>query len=60
MAKWQTKASRAISKFAHFIVLSRTNDANKLIDWLNLFFIETVIGPGIDKLSYQINSRNAP
>ena len=41
-------------------VRARTNDANKLIDWLNLFFTETVIGPGLDRLSCQMNSRNAP
>ena len=35
------------------------NEANKVIDWLNLFFIETVIGPVLDRLS-EMNSRNAP
>ena len=35
------------------------NDVNKHFDWL-IFFIESVIGPGLDRLSCQMNSRNAP
>ena len=38
---------------------ARANDANKHIDWF-IFFIETVIGQGLDRLSCQMNSRNAP
>ena len=40
-------------------VVARANDANKRIDWL-IFFIETVIWPGLDGLSRQMNTRNAP
>ena len=40
-------------------VSTRANDANKYIDWL-IFFIETVIGPGLDRLSCQMNSRKDP
>ena len=44
------------------VVSARANDANKHIDWLIFFIIiiETVIGPGLDRLSCQKNSRNAP
>ena len=44
------------------VVSARANDANKHIDWLIFFIIiiETVIGPGFDRLSCQKNSRNAP
>ena len=41
------------------VVSAHANDANKLIAWLN-FFIETVIGPVLDRLSCQMNSSNAP
>ena len=43
-------------------VSARANDANKHIDWLIFFIIiiETVIGPGLDRLSCQMNFRNAP
>ena len=34
------------------VVSARANDANKLIDWL-IFLIETVIGPALDRLSFQ-------
>ena len=37
----------------------RANDANKHIDWL-IFFSETVIGPGLERLSCQMKPRNAP
>ena len=40
-------------------VSTRANDANKHIDWL-IFFIETVIGPGLDRLWCKMNSRNGP
>ena len=40
-------------------VSAHANDANKHIDWL-IFFIETMIGPGLDRLSCQMNSRNPP
>ena len=40
-------------------VSARANDANKHFDWL-IFFIETVIGPGLDRLSCQVNSRHVP
>ena len=40
-------------------VSARANDVNKHFDWL-IFFIESVIGPGLDRLSCQMNSRNAP
>ena len=42
------------------VVSARAKDANKLIDWLNFFFIETVIEPTLDSLSRQIYSLNAP
>ena len=44
------------------VVSTRANDENKHIDWLIFFFviIETVIGPGLDRLSCQMNFRNAP
>ena len=35
------------------------NHATMHIDWL-IFFIVTVTGPGIGRLSWQMNSRNAP
>ena len=40
-------------------VSAPANDTNKPFDWL-IFFFETVIGPGLDGLSCQMNSRNAP
>ena len=40
-------------------VSAGANDVNKHFDWL-IFFIETVIGPGLDRLSCQMNSHNAP
>ena len=36
-------------------VSARANDANKHTDWL--IFFETVIGPGLERLSCEINSR---
>ena len=43
------------------VVSARANDENKHIDWLIFFvIIETVIGPGLDRLSCQMNFRNAP
>ena len=43
------------------VVSARANDENKHIDWLIFFFIiETAIGPGLDRLSCQMNFRNAP
>ena len=44
------------------VVSARANDENKHIDWLIFFFviIETVIGLGLDRLSCQMNFRNAP
>ena len=49
-----------IKKNKEHEVSARANDANKHIDWL-IFFLETVIGPGLDhdRLSCQMNSRNA-
>ena len=41
-------------------VSARANDANKYIDWLIFFSIETVNGQGLDRLSCKMNSRNAP
>ena len=42
-------------------VSARANDSNKHIDWLIFFIIiETVIGPELDRLSCQMNFRNAP
>ena len=43
-------------------VSARANNANKHIDWLIfiIIIIETVIGPGLDRLSCQMNFRNAP
>ena len=42
------------------VVSASAKEANKLIDWLNFFFIETVIGPTLDSLSRQIYSLDAP
>ena len=39
---------------------AHANDAIKHIDWLIFSSIETVIGPGLHRLSCQMNSRNAP
>ena len=41
-------------------VSARANDANKHIDWLIFFIIETVTGPGLARLLCQMNSRNGP
>ena len=38
---------------------AHANDANKHINWYT-FVIVTVIGLGLDRLSCQMNSRNAP
>ena len=40
-------------------VSTRANEANKHIYWL-IFLIDAVIGPGLDTLSCQMNSRNGP
>ena len=48
---WEREKNKKVS--------ARANDANKHIDWY-IFFIETVIGPGLERLSRQMNSRNAP
>ena len=39
-------------------VSARANDTNT--GWFFFVIIETVIGPGLDRLSCQINFRNAP
>ena len=46
-------------KQAAWAVGAHANDVNKLIDWL-IFFLKTAIGPGLDRLSCQMNSRNPP
>ena len=38
----------------------RAREWHKQALWLVDFFFETVIGPGLDGLSCQMNSRNAP
>ena len=42
------------------LVGAHANDVNKLIDWLIFFFLETAIGPGLDRLLCQMNSRSPP
>ena len=53
MLEEKEKQKQEVSAFA--------NDVNKYIDWL-IFFVslKPVNGQGLDRLSCQMNSRNAP
>ena len=42
------------------MVSACTNNANKHISVVDSYFIETVIGLELDRLSFQINSNNSP
>ena len=42
------------------VVSACANNANKHISVVDSYFIETVIGLELDRLSFQINSNNSP
>ena len=42
------------------VVSACANNANKYISVVDSYFIETVIGLELDRLSFQMNSNNSP